>query len=113
MFIPTAENVVVHRKEKLMIFLTILLRLLLSKPKSPIIVLTESEEESKIPRALIDNLQMDTTIAIIKIPYKRLILSSLTIAMFFYIGFKSYSKFKEIECCQGKLRQNLAEGSRQ
>ena len=44
----------VHQTERWMIFLIILLRLLLSKPKLSIIIITESEEESEIPRAHID-----------------------------------------------------------
>ena len=39
---------------------------------------------------------MRTTIAIIKITWKRLVPSTFTIVIF-YIGLKSYNKFKEIE----------------
>ena len=48
-----------------MIFLIIWLRLFLSKPKSSIIVSIESEEDSKIPRALIDRFIKWTLIIII------------------------------------------------
>ena len=50
-----------------MIFLIIWLRLFLSKPKSSIIVTIESEEDSKIPRALIDRFIKWTLIIIILI----------------------------------------------